>query len=137
MPARFDDILSAFEFISGDGGNEALLCKRTGKVYWRSELAGVDEIADELPDGVEEDANYIAVPRKQVLGLGKALALDFAREFCRTTSTASETCLAGSALTGIFARWCPKGGSSSAGTISNRRPPSGRCANGVSTMGSK
>ena len=81
MPVRFDDILSAFEFVSGDGSNEALLCRRTGKVYWRSELAGVDDIADELPDGVEDDENYIAIPRKQVLGLGKALALDFAREF--------------------------------------------------------
>jgi hypothetical protein len=81
MPARFDDILSAFEFVSGDGSNEALLCRRTGKVYWRSELAGVDDIADELPDGVEDDENYIAIPRKQVLGLGKALALDFVREF--------------------------------------------------------
>lgn len=81
MPARFDDILTAFEFISGDGSNEALLCRRTGKVYWRSEFAGVDEIEDELPEGLEDDENYVAIPRKQMLGLGKALALDFAREF--------------------------------------------------------
>jgi hypothetical protein len=41
----------------------------------------VDEIGDDLPEGAEDDPNYIAIPRKQVLGLGKALALDFAREF--------------------------------------------------------
>jgi hypothetical protein len=81
MPIRFDDVLTAFEFASGDGSSEALLCKRTGRVYWRSAAAGVDEIEDELPDGAEEDPNYIAIPRKQVLGLGKALALDFALEF--------------------------------------------------------
>jgi hypothetical protein len=74
-------VLTAFEFVSGDGSSEALLCRRTGRVYWRSAAAGVDEIGDELPEGAEDDPNYIAIPRKQVLGLGKALALDFAREF--------------------------------------------------------
>jgi hypothetical protein len=73
MPVPFDDVLTAFEFVSGDGSSEALLCRRTG--------ADVDEIADDLPEGAEDDPNYIAIPRKQVLGLGKALALDFAREF--------------------------------------------------------
>jgi hypothetical protein len=81
MPLRFDDVLTAFEFVSGDGSSEALLCRRTGRVYWRSSTADIDEIADELPEGVEDDANYIAIPRKQELGLGKPLALDFAREF--------------------------------------------------------
>jgi hypothetical protein len=74
--------LTAFEFASGDGSSEALLCRRTGRVYWCSEAAGVDEIADELPEGAEDDPNYIALPRKQVLGLGKALALDFAVNSC-------------------------------------------------------
>jgi hypothetical protein len=49
--------------------------------YWRSAAADVDEIGDDLPEGAEDDPNYIAIPRKQVLGLGKALALDLAREF--------------------------------------------------------
>jgi len=81
MPVRFDDVLTAFEFVSGDGSSEALLCRRTGRVYWRSAAADVDEIGDDLPEGAEDDPNYIAIPRKQVLGLGKALALDFASEF--------------------------------------------------------
>jgi hypothetical protein len=29
MPVRFDNGLTAFEFGSGDGGSEALLCRRT------------------------------------------------------------------------------------------------------------
>ncbi len=81
MPVRFDDVLTAFEFVGGDGSSEALLCRRTGRVYWRSAAAGVDEIGDELPEGAEELPNFIAIPGKQVLGLGKTLALDFAREF--------------------------------------------------------
>ena len=31
MPVRFDDVLTAFEFVSGDGSSEALLCRRTGR----------------------------------------------------------------------------------------------------------
>src|SRR5258707_11750863 len=81
MPCRFEDILTAVELVSGDGSSEALLCRRTGRVYLRSAAADVDEVGDDLPEGAEDDPNYIAIPRKQVLGLGKALALDFAREF--------------------------------------------------------
>lgn len=81
MPSDFQDILFAFEFVSGDSSNEALLCRRTGKVYWHSPLSGLDEIEEELPDDVEDDENYVAIPRKQELGLGKPLVLDFAREF--------------------------------------------------------
>jgi hypothetical protein len=81
MPAGFQDILFAFEFVSGDGSNEALLCRRTGRIYWRSPLSGLDEIKDELADDVEDDDNYLPLPGKRELGLGKPLALDFAREF--------------------------------------------------------
>jgi hypothetical protein len=81
MPADFQDILFAFEFVSGDGSNEALLCRRTGKIYWRSPLSGLDEIEGELPDSIEGDENYIVIPHKRELGLGKPLVLDFAREF--------------------------------------------------------
>jgi hypothetical protein len=81
MPADFQDILFAFEFASGDGSNEALLCRRTGRIYWRSPLSGLDEIADELSDDVEDDDNYLPLPDKRELGLGKPLVLDFAREF--------------------------------------------------------
>src|SRR5258708_24873950 len=81
MPTDFHDILFTFEFVSGDGSNKALLCRRTGKIYWRSPLSGLDEIEEELPDGIEDDENYVAIPDKRELGLGKPLALDFAREF--------------------------------------------------------
>jgi hypothetical protein len=82
MPASFQDILLGFEFVSSSLGlHEAYLCRRTGKVYWHSETFDLEGLEDELPDDVEDDANYVAIPDKRELGLGKPLALDFAREF--------------------------------------------------------
>jgi hypothetical protein len=48
MPARFSDLLLAFEFVSsgGMGENEAYLDRQSGKIYWRSEFGNNDE---ELP----------------------------------------------------------------------------------------
>jgi hypothetical protein len=83
MPVSFQEILDAFEFVGsgGVGEHEAVLCRRTGKIYWRSELSDLDELNDELPDDVEDDENYITIPDRRELDLGKPLVLDFAREF--------------------------------------------------------
>ena len=83
MAASFQEILFAFEFVTGSGVgmHEAFLCRRTGKIYWRSELSDLDEFNDELPDDIEGDEKYVAIPDKRELGLGKPMVLDFAREF--------------------------------------------------------
>ncbi len=82
MPASFPEILLAFDFVGSSAGlHEAILCRRTGKIYCRSEFSDLDELNDEFPDDVEDGENYIAIPDKRELGLGKPLALDFAREF--------------------------------------------------------
>src|SRR5258706_10678697 len=83
MPASFQEILLAFEFVgsSNVGIHEAFLCRRTGKIYWRSEISDLDELNDELPNDVDDDEKYAAIPDKQELGLGKPMVLDFAREF--------------------------------------------------------
>jgi len=83
VPASFAEILLAFDFVgsSSFGDQQAILCRRTGKIYWRSEFSDLDEFNDELPEDIEDDENYIAIPDKRELGLGKPLALDFAREF--------------------------------------------------------
>ena len=86
VPASFPEILLGFEFVeSGAGLHEAILCRRTGKIYWRSEFSELDELNnelnDELPDDIEDDEKYVAIPDKRELGLGKPLVLDFAREF--------------------------------------------------------
>jgi hypothetical protein len=84
MPVSFQEILTAFEFVGmgpGIGEHRAILCRQTGKIYWRSESAGLDELDDELPDDIEDDANYVAIPDKRELDLGKPLVLGFTREF--------------------------------------------------------
>ncbi|HJZ20633.1 MAG TPA: UPF0158 family protein [Bradyrhizobium sp.] len=88
MPASLKEIRDAFELVSMSGGlgrHEAFLCRQTGKIYWNSELFDLDEpddeLYDKLPDDIEDDEKYIAIPDKRELDLGKPLVLDFAREF--------------------------------------------------------
>jgi hypothetical protein len=84
MSASFREICDALEFVSMDGGlgeHGAVLCRRTGKVYWHSEFSDVDGLNDQLPDDIEDDEKYVAIPDKRELGLGKPLVLDFVREF--------------------------------------------------------
>jgi hypothetical protein len=82
VAVKFEDVLYGFEFVSmGDGGNEAILCKRTGTVYWHSCDVEMEPLFDELPHGYEDDPNYLAIPDKRELDLGKPLVLDFAREY--------------------------------------------------------
>ena len=50
-------------------------------VYQHAEASDLEEFNDELPDSVKDEKNYIEIPGKRELGLGKPLALDFADEF--------------------------------------------------------
>ena len=83
VPTSFDQILLGYEFveIGGGGDHHAILCRRTGKIYMHAEYSDFEEFNDMLPDDVEDDEKYIAIPGKKELGLGKPLVLDFAREF--------------------------------------------------------
>jgi hypothetical protein len=84
MPISFQDILQAFEFSSTGGGGEyqVFLCRQTGKLYWHSEFSDLEEeeLEEPLPDDIEDDEKYVAIPDKRELDLGKPLALCFARE---------------------------------------------------------
>jgi hypothetical protein len=83
MSVSFHELLDAFEFagMGGLGEHQAVLCRQTGKIYLHSDFSDLDEMNDELPDDIADDEKYIAIPDKRELGLGKPLALDFAREF--------------------------------------------------------
>ena len=105
MAIPFDDVLTAFELVSDDGSNEVLLCRRTGRTYLRSEAAGIDEIGDELPDGAEDDPNYIAIPASIRSVWARHWRSTLRPNFCRALSTTSGTCSADAARTGIFANW--------------------------------
>ena len=84
MPASFREISDAFEFVAMSGSlgeHQAFLCRRTGNIYFHSEFSDVAELNDELPDDIEDDEKYIAIPDKRELDLGTPLVLDFTREF--------------------------------------------------------
>jgi hypothetical protein len=82
MPVSFKEIRDAFEFISVTGAYEhrAILCRRTGKIYTRSDFPDFEEFNDELPDDVDDEEKYIDIPDRRELDLGKPLVMDFARD---------------------------------------------------------
>ena len=80
MRVSFKDILDAFEFASASasGEHQAYLCRQTSKIYLHSDL--YEDPDEELPEDLEDDEKYAALPSKHDLDLGKRLALDFASE---------------------------------------------------------
>jgi len=84
MPVSIGDITEAFEFADTGGSMGefvAFVCKRTGKIYYQTDFSDAAEMNDELPDDVNDEEKYVALPDKRELGLGKPLVLDFARQF--------------------------------------------------------
>jgi hypothetical protein len=84
MAVSFMQLLETFELMGMAnplGECEAILCKQTGKIYYRSDSPEFAEFGDELPDDIDDGEKYIVLPDKRELDLGKALVLDFAREF--------------------------------------------------------
>ena len=78
MPVKFQDVLIAFEYVSGEdiGLSHAWLNRETGETYCHS--SRYDD-REELPDDIE-DEKYTAIPHKKKLSLGKPLVLRFVRE---------------------------------------------------------
>lgn len=74
-----DDLEHALMFVSSDDmmfGNAAWVRRDTGEVIWHSDE--FDDF-DPLPDDIDDEDRYIPIPDKRDLGLGKPLALEFAR----------------------------------------------------------
>lgn len=78
MQHAYSDIDSAFFFVSSDmpGANDALICRKTGRVYVRSMVGDSDE--DYPEDACLED--YIKLPHKNDLDLGTRLVRRFGDE---------------------------------------------------------
>ncbi|WP_431201392.1 hypothetical protein ACQ86E_19700 [Bradyrhizobium betae] len=84
MPATMGNITEAFEFANtnGDLGEfRAFVCRQTGNIHYQTDFIDAAELNDELPEDIDDEDKYIALPDKRELGLGKPLVLDFAREF--------------------------------------------------------
>jgi len=75
MTVRFDDIENAFMFVSMDQKhmNSACLCRKSGDVFYSSEMGD----SDELPEDIYDSEQYIEIPHKTDLNLGNVLAINF------------------------------------------------------------
>jgi hypothetical protein len=73
----YETIEEAFHFVSGVPPYEhtAVVHRATGKSFFASEMAGYDEI----PEEAEGSDDYLWIPHKNDLDLGKALVMDFIR----------------------------------------------------------
>jgi hypothetical protein len=76
MRVSLRELLDAVEFVSF--GNEAFLCKQSGRIYLHAE--DLDDL-EEVPDDIEDEKKYLPIPDKRELDLGKRLVLDFAHQF--------------------------------------------------------
>ena len=76
----FSEIENAFMYVDSVmyGMNSAVVCKDTGKILYRSDMAGIDEIKDE--DDLDWD-QCIEIPHKNDLGLGRNLVFEFVEEY--------------------------------------------------------
>ena len=79
---KLDDIHSALMFVSSSGYGEhtATYDKSTGKIYFCSEIAGIDEF-DELCESEYDEKIHIEIPHKNDLDLGRNLVFEFIRKY--------------------------------------------------------
>jgi len=72
----------AFQFVSFEGVSEnlAYVRKDTGEILSHCEELDEEE-QDELPDDIDDEEKYLAIPSRRDLGLGKSVVFDFVREF--------------------------------------------------------
>jgi hypothetical protein len=78
VSVNLSDLELAFHYVSSGRPmeHEAYLSTETGAIYWHSDLTDDEP----LPDDIDEPGKYLSIPHKNDLGLGKPLALSFARE---------------------------------------------------------
>src|SRR4030042_4719614 len=79
MKIKFDEIENAFLYVSMTPmlGNQAITSKETGEIFYISEMGD----SDDLPDNIDESNDYIEIPHKNDLDLGKNLVFRFVSEY--------------------------------------------------------
>jgi hypothetical protein len=79
ISVSLDDLVDAVEFVSNGMLTEhrAYISIDTGAIFWVSDSS---DIEDDAPDDLEESDQYIGVPSKADLGLGRMVALRFTTE---------------------------------------------------------
>jgi hypothetical protein len=73
---KYVDIENAFDFVNSDPyANEAVVIPSTGKIFYKSEYADIDDITPEISH--LEDSEYVAIPDKKILNIGSNLVFEF------------------------------------------------------------
>ena len=75
----FEKLEDAFDFVSWspDYENRAVLDRRTGQFLFQSTADGAED-EDELPEDIDDDPDFVDIPHKNDLDLGRRVAADFA-----------------------------------------------------------
>jgi hypothetical protein len=80
-PVKLSELRDALLFVSSGinvgTDSAAYIAIDAGKIYWKSDWENPD---DPLPEDLEESDNYIEVPDKRLLNLGRALVMAFVEE---------------------------------------------------------
>lgn len=81
MAVSFAELELAFMFVSAgaEGENQGFVDRQSGKFYFDSDVADIEE-DEKLPADIE-DERYVEIPHRNELGLGKPLVLDFVDQF--------------------------------------------------------
>lgn len=76
MPAKFFDIESLYQTVSGGGWGEnaGYVNRETGETYYYSEYGDSE---DELPEDIDDESKYVLIPHKHDLDLGRELVRNF------------------------------------------------------------
>ena len=79
VSVKWPELIEAFEFASFGPPSEtqAFVDLDTGSFHFRSDTLDLDE---ETPEDLERSDNYLALPHKNDLDLGRRLALSFAEQ---------------------------------------------------------
>ncbi len=74
------ELRDVLDFVSAGEAfdHSAYISLDTGKIYWSSTEAGLEE--KDLPQDIDDSDRYLAIPSQRELGLGRRLALAFAAE---------------------------------------------------------
>jgi hypothetical protein len=75
---NFSALEDAFLFVSSDQPfvNAAVMNRKTGEAFYKSDMTGIDE----FPDDVDSD-DYIGIPHKNDLDLGRDLVFEFTEKY--------------------------------------------------------
>jgi len=78
VSVTYSDLSDAYEYVSSAGPSEvqAYLCRNTGKIYYVSDYENSADL-DEVSEDIGDSNQYICIPHKYDLDLGRDLVFSF------------------------------------------------------------